>query len=108
MIEMAIRLAFLWHNFSHHSAQLFKAFEGEVERLVIERNSPAKRPLDILFDLVAMPWMLPQHGKDHDLAIHTLLPHRILALMSKDTRYKERCQAFIALDNSPLFNYSIE
>src|SRR6266568_1389149 len=81
LIEMAIGFPFLGDDLPGHSAHLFKAFEREVERLVVERDHPTKRPLDILFDLIAMPWALVQHGENDDFAIHMLLSSMILLLM---------------------------
>src|SRR5260370_38082869 len=80
---MAIGLAFLGDDLPGHGTNLFKAFESEVERLVVERDHPAKRPLDILFDLIAMPGALVQHGENDDFAIHMLPSSMILLLMSK-------------------------
>src|SRR6266704_62459 len=81
VIEMAIGFAFLGDDLPGHGTHLFKAFEREVERLVVERDRPAKRPLDILFDLVAMPWALAQHGENDNFAIHMLPSSMILLLM---------------------------
>src|SRR5437762_1489392 len=78
---MPIGLPFLGDDLPGHCAHLFKAFEREVERLVVERDHPAKRPLDILFDLIAMPWALVQHGENDDFAIHMLPSSMILLLM---------------------------
>jgi len=64
LIEMPIGLAFLGDDLPGDSTHLFKALEDEVERFVVESNHAPKRPVNILFDLVAMPWALPQHGED--------------------------------------------
>ena len=64
LIEMSIGLAFLENDLPGDSAELFKAFEGEVERFVVEGHHASKRLIDLLFDLVAMPWALLQHGED--------------------------------------------
>ncbi len=53
---MTIGLAFLWQDLPGDGSDLFKAFESEVERFVVEGDGPSKRPLDVLFDVVAMPW----------------------------------------------------
>jgi len=64
LIEMTIGLAFLWQDLPGDGADLFKAFESEVERFVVEGDGSSKRPLDVLFDVVAMPWAWSQHGQD--------------------------------------------
>ena len=64
LIEMPIGLAFLGDDLPGDSTHLFKALEDEVERFVVESNHAPKRPVNILFDLVTMPWALPQHGED--------------------------------------------
>ena len=63
LIEMAIGFPFLGDDLPGHGTHLFKAFESEVERLIVEGDHPAKRPLGILLDLIAMPWALSQHGE---------------------------------------------
>src|SRR2546427_9556816 len=62
-------------------------FESEVERLIVEGDHPAKRPLGILFDLIAMPWTLVQHGENDDFAIHMLLTR------SEERRVGKECRS---------------
>src|SRR5579884_2413925 len=63
-IQMAIGFARLLDNLASHRAHFFKALEDEVERFVVDDNHASQRPVDIFFDLVAMPLSLLQHGKD--------------------------------------------
>jgi hypothetical protein len=45
-------------------ADLFKAFKRELECFFFEGDCSPKRSLDVLFDIVAMPCVLMQHGED--------------------------------------------
>jgi hypothetical protein len=74
---MPIGFAFLGDDLQGDGADFFKVFEGEIERFVVQDNHAAQRPVDILFDLVAVPWTLPQHGENQDFAIHMILPYMI-------------------------------
>ncbi len=53
LIEMPIGLAFLGDDLPSDGAELCKVFEGEIERLVVQGNHAAKRPVDILFLVAA-------------------------------------------------------
>src|SRR5258707_10059159 len=93
VIKMAIGLALLRDDLPGDSAHLFEAFEGEIERLVVEGDHPAKRPLNVLLDLVAMPRALAQHGQDQYLAIHMLRTPMILSLMRRYHRWERASSA---------------
>jgi len=64
LIEMAIGFPDLWDDLPGDRAHLLKALEGQIERFVVEGNHASQRPVDILFDLVAMPWAWLQHDED--------------------------------------------
>ena len=64
LVEMPIGLAFLGDDLPSDGALLFKVLESKIERLIVQNNDAAKRPVDILFNLIAVPWTLPQHGEN--------------------------------------------
>ncbi len=63
---MAQNLPTLWHLQEVEEGDTGKklGIDSRLECFVVEGNHASQRPVDILFDLVAMPWTLLQHGKD--------------------------------------------
>ena len=54
LVEMPIGFALLGDDLPGDGSALFKVLESQIERLVVQDNHPTKRPVDILFDLVAV------------------------------------------------------